>query len=126
MPWLFPVAIDAHPVTFALVLSILGFFIVDSFHLDMTRQLQDRMAQEVEQVHATAQVNSETLETLARLNVQIVIAPEKDWLGNLMPNHYCLAIQGADDANMVTKDGQKYGAIFFKEQMSDVQLYPNH
>jgi hypothetical protein len=113
-------------LTFALVLSILGFFIVDSFHLDMTRQLQDRMAQEVEQVHATAQVNSETLETLARLNVQIVIAPEKDWLGNLMPNHYCLAIQGADDANMVTKDGQKFGAIFFKEQLSDVQLYPNH
>ena len=113
-------------LTFAMALAALGFIIVESFHVDMTKQLQERIAQEVEQIHATAQVNTDTLETLARLNVQIVIAPEKDWLGNVMPNHYCLAIQGADEANMVEKDGLKFGAIFFKDRLNDAQLYPDH
>jgi len=110
----------------ALALTVVGYIIVDNFHRDMTTQLQDRVAQEIEQVHATTQVNEETLETLAKLNVEIIINPEKDWLGNLMPNHYCLAIKGADSGETINKDGDKYGAIFFKEQITDIPLYPDH
>ena len=108
----------------AIALAVLGFIIVDNFHRDMTAQLQDRVAQEMEKVHATAQVNEETLNVLARLNVVIEINPEKDWLGNLMPNHYCVAIKDADTANVVYKNGQKYGAIFIKEQLTPIDLYP--
>lgn len=110
----------------AIALAVLGYIIVDDFHRDMTTQLQDRVAQEIEQVHATTQVNTETLEALARLNVEITIAPEKDWLGNLVFNHYCVAIKGADSGETIYKDGAKYGAIFFKEQITNIYLYPNH
>ena len=112
--------------TCAIALGALGFFIVDGFYRDMTTQLQDRVAQEIEQVHATTQVNTETLVALAMLNVEITVAPEKDWLGNLVPNHYCVAIKGADSGETVYKDGAKYGAIFFKEQITDIYLHSNH
>jgi hypothetical protein len=108
----------------ALALTVLGYIIVDDFHQDMTTQLQERIAQEIEKVHATAQVNEDTLEALAKLNVTLEINPEKDWLGNVMPNHYCIAIKDADTANVVYKDGQKYGAIFVKEQITPMSLYP--
>jgi hypothetical protein len=126
MKWGTLLNIGIWSLIFAVALATIAFLIVESLRVDMTKQLDDRIAQEVEHVHATAQINTDTLETLARLNVQVVIAPEKDLLGNVMPNHYCLAIQGADEANMVDKDGQNFGAIFFKDHLIDTPLYPDH
>jgi hypothetical protein len=88
----------------------------------MVSTLQTRVKEEIEKVHATAQVNEQTLTALARLNVAIEINPEKDWWGNLMPNHYCISIKGADSGNTIYKNWERYGAIFVHEEITPISL----
>lgn len=108
----------------ALLIGAIALYVVSDMEREMRTQLRNRVREETEKVHATAQVNEETLKNLARLNVELIIAPEKDWFGNVRPNHYCVAMQGADSGHTVYKDGQRYGAIFFEEQITPISLYP--
>jgi hypothetical protein len=88
----------------------------------MVTQLQTRVNEEIEKVHATAQVNEQTLNALARLNVAIEINPEKDWWGHEMPYHYCISIKGADSGATIYKNWERYGAIFVHEEITPISL----
>jgi hypothetical protein len=106
----------------ALLIGAVAIYVVFEEEQEMVTQLQTRVNEEIEKVHATAQVNEQTLNALARLNVAIEINPEKDWWGNVMPYHYCIAIKGADSGNTIYKNWQRYGAIFVHEEITPISL----
>jgi hypothetical protein len=113
-------------VACVLIMGAIAIYVVFSMEQEMVGTLQTRVKEEIEKVHATAQVNEQTLNTLARLNVALEINPEKDWWGNEMPYHYCISIKGADSGNTIYKNWQRYGAIFLKEQITDIDLHSYH
>jgi hypothetical protein len=113
-------------VACVLVIGAIAIYVVFSMEQEMVGTLQTRVKEEIEKVHATAQVNEQTLNALARLNVALEINPEKDWWGNEMPYHYCISIKGADCGNTIYKNWQRYGAIFLKEQVTDIDLHSYH
>jgi hypothetical protein len=113
-------------VACVLVIGAIAIYVVFSMEQEMVGTLQTRVKEEIEKVHATAQVNEQTLNALARLNVALEINPEKDWWGNEMPYHYCISIKGADSGNTIYKNWQRYGAIFLKEQVTDIDLHSYH
>jgi hypothetical protein len=113
-------------VACVLIIGAIAIYVVFSMEQEMVGTLQTRVKEEIEKVHATAQVNEQTLNALARLNVALEINPEKDWWGNEMPYHYCISIKGADSGNTIYKNWQRYGAIFLKEQITDIDLHSYH
>jgi hypothetical protein len=113
-------------VACVLVIGAIAIYVVFSMEQEMVGTLQTRVKEEIEKVHATAQVNEQTLNALTRLNVALEINPEKDWWGNEMPYHYCISIKGADSGNTIYKNWQRYGAIFLKEQVTDIDLHSYH
>jgi hypothetical protein len=106
----------------ALIIGAVAIYVVFSMEQEMVGTLQTRVKEEIEKVHATAQVNEQTLNALARLNVAIEINPEKDWWGNIMPYHYCISIKGADSGNTIYKNWERYGAIFVHEEITPISL----
>ena len=109
----------------ALLIGAIAIYVVFSMEQEMVSTIQTRVREENEKVHATAQVNEETLKTLSRLSVQIEIHPEKDWFGNEMQNHYCLAMKGANSGSTIYKYGERYGTIFFQDQTTFLNLHSN-
>ena len=112
-------------LSFALLIGAVAIYVVFSMEQEMVGTLQTRVREEIEKVHATAQANKETLEALSRLSVQIEIQPQKDWFGNEIQNHYCLAMKGANSGSTVYKYGERYGAIFFQDQTTFLNLHSN-
>ncbi|MCE0498715.1 MAG: hypothetical protein LV481_12290 [Methylacidiphilales bacterium] len=106
----------------ALLIGAVAIYVVFEEEQEMVTQLQTRVKEEIEKVHATAQVNEQTLNALARLNVAIEINPEKDWWGNVMPYHYCISIKGADSGATIYKNWERYGAIFVHEEITPISL----
>jgi hypothetical protein len=106
----------------ALLIGAVAIYVVFEEEQEMVTQLQTRVKEEIEKVHATAQVNEQTLNALARLNMAIEINPEKDWWGNVMPYHYCISIKGADSGNTIYKNWERYGAIFVHEEITPISL----
>jgi len=106
----------------ALLISAVGIYVVFSMEQEMFGTLQTRVREEIEKVHATAQVNEKTLDALASLNVAVEIHPEKDWWGNEMPYHYCISIKGADSGGTFYKNWQRYGAIYVHENITPISL----
>jgi hypothetical protein len=106
----------------ALIIGAIAIYVVFSMEQEMVGTLQTRVKEEIEKVHATAQVNEQTLNALARLNVAIEINPEKDWWGNIMPYHYCISIKGADSGNTIYKNWERYGANFVHEEITPISL----
>jgi len=106
----------------ALLIGAVAIYVVFEEEQKMVMQLQTRVKEEIEKVHATAQVNEQTLNALATLNVAIEINPEKDWWGNIMPYHYCISIKGADSGNTIYKNWERYGAIFVHEEITPISL----
>jgi hypothetical protein len=106
----------------ALLISAVGIYVVFSMEQEMVGTLQTRVKEEIEKVHATAQVNEKTLDALASLNVALEIHPEKDWWGNEMPYHYCISIKGADSGGSFYKNWERYGAIYVHENITPISL----
>jgi hypothetical protein len=107
----------------ALLIGAVAIYVVFEMEQEMVTQLQARVKEEIDKVHVTATVNAKTLETLSHFNVQLTISQETDWFGNEMPNHYCLAMRGADSGGSFYRDWQKYGAIYFHEEITPISLY---
>lgn len=108
----------------ALLIGAIAIYVVFSTEQEMVGTLQTRVKEEIEKVHATAQVNEKTLNALASLNVALEIHPEKDWWSNVMPYHYCISIKGADSGATIYKNWERYGAIFVHEEITPISLYP--
>jgi hypothetical protein len=107
-----------------LLMGAIAIYVVFSIEQEMVNTLQTRVKEEIEKVHATAQVNEKTLDALASLNVALEIHPEKDWWGHEMPYHYCISIRGADSGGTFYKNWERYGAIYVHEEITPISLYP--
>jgi hypothetical protein len=106
----------------ALLIGAIAIYVVFSMEQEMVSTLQTRVKEEIEKVHATAQVNEKTLDALASLNVALEISPEKDWWGHDMPYHYCISIKGADSGGTFYKNWERYGAIYVHEEITPISL----
>jgi len=107
----------------ALIIGAFAICSLVNIERDMVIQLQTRVREEIEKVHATAQVNEKTLDALAGLNVALEISPEKDWWGHEMPYHYCISIRGADSGGTFYKNWERYGAIYVHEEITPISLF---